>query len=47
MPVPPKTRTNCSLNVTDLARPGGLIISFAFVTGWPEAVKPVKSSARM
>jgi hypothetical protein len=33
-----KTRTDCSLKVTDLARPSGLIISVAFVTGPPEAV---------
>ena len=47
MPVSPKARMNCSLKVTDLADPGGLAVSAAFVMGSPEAVNPVKSSARM
>ena len=48
IPVPPKTRTNCSLNVIDLTpRAEGLTIRIAFVMGSPKVCKPVKSSARM
>jgi hypothetical protein len=35
--------TDCSLNVTNLAHSGGLIMSIALVTGSPEAAQEVES----